>query len=153
MAKDIDNSYTSTANYISANSLVQTNQWADAGNGVKLYGISTYGTRHTVGFTWASSGTGAGLTITPTSGSSTATDYFKLRVTDKSGSEAYGNFVSTAPTNAFLINTSGLDPDDDWTVLFSTSNTSGATKVEFQFDIGSGAIYANSSAAVGYTIS
>lgn len=152
MAKQIDNSYTSTANYISANSLVQTNQWADSGNAVKLYGIDTYGTRHTVAFTWASSGTGAGVTLTPTSGASTATDYFKFRITDQSGTEAYGNFVSSAPTNAFLINTSSLDPDDDWKVLFSTSNNSGATKVEFSFDIGTGAIYANSSATVSYTI-
>lgn len=154
MARNIDNSWTSSANYIDANSKTRTNPYANDGgsnNAVELYGIETYGTRFQVGFSWAVTSGGDQLAFTPTSGSSATTDYFKFRVTDMNGNEAYGAASTASPTNAVNVDTSGLDPDDTWEVIFSASQTQGTDRVQFAFKIGTGAIYGNSSASVGYT--
>jgi len=152
MAQNISNSYTSSANYIDANSLTRTNQWAEDENAVKLYGIETLGDRHSVGFSWAVSSAGDQVAFTPTVDPTSASDYYKFRVVDMSGNEAYANFVSSASSDAINVDTSSLDPDDDWTVEFATSSGDGDSQTRFSFDIGSGAIYANSSATISYTI-
>mgnify|MGYP001283577828 CR=1 FL=1 len=152
MSKNISNSYHPSATYVGVNSLVRTNQWAEDENAVKLYGIETLTTRHSVGFTWAVTTAGDQVAFTPTTNPTSAADYYKFRLNDESGNEAYGNFVSSAPTNAINVNTSSLNPEDDWRVEFATSSGSGASVTRFSFDIVSAAIYANSSGSVSYTI-
>ena len=66
--------------------------------------------------------------------------------------EAYSTgFQSSAATAALAVTTSALDPRKDWTVVFSTSNNSGASKVQFQFSIDESQIIGNSSATVSYS--
>jgi hypothetical protein len=140
--------------YVGKYSLTETNPYANEANAVQLYGIDTLHDRHSVAFTWAISTGGDQIRFTPSTGATTATDYLKFYVKDKSGNEAYSTgFQSSAATAALNVNTSGLNPNDDWTVLFQTSNGGGATKVKFQFEIGTAAIYGNSSASVSYTLS
>lgn len=140
--------------YIGKNNLAETNPYANEPNAVQLYGVDTLHDRHSVAFTWAISTGGDQISFTPSTGATTATDYVKFYVKDKSGNEAYSTgFQSSAATNALNVNTSGLNPNDDWTVLFQTSNNSGATKVKFEFTIGTAAIYGNSSDSVAYTLS
>lgn len=147
------NSFDQDYTYIGRKSLSRTNPYADEGNALQLYGVDTMTDRHSVAFTWAVTTAGDQIAFTPSTGATTATDYLKFRIQDQSGNEAYSTgFQSSAATAALNVNTSGLNPADDWTVLFQTSNTDGATKVAFQFTIPSAAIYGNSSAAVAYTL-
>lgn len=140
--------------YIGKNNLAETNPYANEPNAVQLYGVDTLHDRHSIAFTWAISTGGDQIRFTPSTGATTATDYIKFYVKDKSGNEAYSTgFQSSAATTALNVNTSGLNPNDNWTVLFQTSNNSGATKVKFEFTIGTAAIYGNSSATVAYTLS
>ena len=140
--------------YIGKNSLAETNPYAHEPNAVQLYGIDTLHDRHSVAFTWAITTGGDQIRFTPSTGATTATDYIKFYVKDKSGNEAYSTgFQSSAATNPLNVNTSGLNPDDNWTVLFQTSNNSGATKVKFEFSIGTAAIYGNATNTVSYTLS
>lgn len=140
--------------YIGKNNLAETNPYANEPNAVQLYGVDTLHDRHSIAFTWAISTGGDQIRFTPSTGATTATDYIKFYVKDKSGNEAYSTgFQSSAATTALNVNTSGLNPNDNWTVLFQTSNNSGATKVKFEFTIGTAAIYGNSSASVAYTLS
>ncbi len=146
MAKDIDNSYSSSANYIDANSVKRSNPGASAANASKLYGVERIRDAHDISYTWAVSSAGDQVAFTPATGATTATDYIKFRVVDQSGNEAYSSgFQSSAATNALNVDTSSLDPDDIWTVFYNTANNSGATRVEYRQTIGTGAIYANSS--------
>lgn len=148
------NSYSPSNDYISQNTLYRTNPWANdaSENAIELYGIDTNQARHNVAFTWASVSGGAHILFTPTTGATTATDYQKWTVVDQSGNESYAvGFAAGNPTAARQVNTSALDKDDDWKVYFSTSNNDGATKVDFSFTIGTGAIRANSSATISYT--
>jgi hypothetical protein len=146
MAKDIDNSYASSANYIGVNSVKRSNPGANASNAVKLYGVERLRDAHDVSYTWAITSGGDQIEFTPATGATTATDYIKFRVIDQSGNEAYSSgFQSSAATTALAVDTSSLDPDDMWTVYYTTSNNSGASRVEYVQKIGTGAIYANSS--------
>lgn len=150
------NSYSPTYDFVSQNSLTTTNPWAgiEGENAVKLKGVDTNQARHSVAFTWAIASAGAQVTFTPSTGATTATDYQKFTLIDESGNEAVATgFQASAATAARNVNTSGLNKNDDWTVIFSTSNNSGATKVDFSFKIGKTAIRANSSAAISYTLS
>lgn len=148
------NAFDQDYTYVGRNSLAETNPYAEEANALQLYGVDTLHDRHSVAFSWVVTTAGDRVAFTPSTGATTATDYLKFRVTDKSGNEAYSTtFTSTAATAALNVNTSGLNPNDDWTVLFQTSNTSGATKVKFSFEIGSAAIYGNSSGTVSYTLS
>lgn len=147
------NSYSDTNDYVSQNTLYRTNPWAgdDGLNSIHLMGIDTNQARHNVAFSWAVVSGGAHVLFTPTTGATTATDYQKWTVVDESGHESYAvGFASGNPTAARQVNTSALDKDNDWKVYFSTSNNDGATKVDFSFTIDSGAIRANSSAAIAY---
>jgi hypothetical protein len=74
-------------------------------------------------------------------------------VYDKEGGEAHTTaFQSSAATTALNVSTSSLETKSGWFVIFETSNSSGATKVSFQFDIGAAEIITNASAAVAYTL-
>lgn len=149
------NSFSQGASYVTAESLARTNPYAADGSdaqGVELYGIDVYGTRHSVAFTWAVSSAGKRITFTPSTGATTATDYIKFYVTDGDGNEAYSTgFQSSAATTALAVTTSALDPRKDWTVIFETSNNSGASKVQFQFSLDESQIIGNSSASVAYS--
>jgi hypothetical protein len=140
--------------YIGRKNLAETNPYASEVNAMQLYGVDTLTDRHSVAFTWVISTGGDQIRFTPSTGATTATDYIKFYITDKSRNEAFSTgFQSSAATTALNVNTSALNPNDDWTVLFSTSNNKGATKVQFSFRIGTAAIYGNSSASVSYTLS
>lgn len=148
------NSYSPANDYVSQNTLYRTNPWAgdDGLNSIQLMGIETNQARHNVAFSWAVVSGGAHVLFTPTTGATTATDYQKWTVVDESGNESYAvGFASENPTAARQVNTSALDKDNDWKVLFSTSNNDGATKVDFSFTISEGAIRGNSSALISYT--
>lgn len=148
MAKDIDNSYTGSATHITANSVKRSTPGAnDTGaNALRLYGVERTRDAHDVSYTWAIASAGDQITFTPATGATTATDYIKFRVLDQHGNEAYSSgFQSSAATTALAVNTSSLDPDDSWTVIYTTSNSDGASRVEYTQIIGTGAIYANSS--------
>lgn len=149
-----DNGFLQSNDYITKNSITQTNPYASEANAVKLYGIDTMTDRHSVAFTFAITSAGDQVRFAPSTGSSTATDYLKFRIQDESGNEAYSTtYQSSAPTANIDINTAALNPADDWTVLFQTSNNSGRTKVKFQFKFGTGQITGNGTGTVSYTLS
>lgn len=149
------NSFSQGASYVAQESLSRTNPYAADGSdaqAIELYGVSTYGDRHSVAFTWAVTTAGARITFTPSTGATTATDYIKFYVTDGQGNEAYSTgFQSSAATTALPVTTSGLDKRNDWTIVFQTSNNDGASKVEFQFTIDEAQIIGNSSGTVSYS--
>lgn len=149
------NSFVQGASYVTQESLSRTNPYAadtsDA-QAMELYGVSTFGDRHSVAFSWAVSSAGKRVTFTPSTGATTATDYIKFYVTDGMGNEAYSTgFQSSAATTALAVTTSALDPREEWTVTYQTSNGGGASKVEFLFRIGEAQIIGNSSATVSYS--
>ncbi len=150
------NDWQPSANYITANSLSRTNPYANNGEdqAVELFGVDTFQARHSISHTWAVASAGVQITFTPSTGATTATDYLKFTVVDESGNEAYATgFQSSAATTALVVNTSALNKNDDWKVIFSTSNTDGATKVQFSYHIDEAAIYGNSSGTEAYTLS
>ena len=155
MATANANSFSQGASYVTQESLSRTNPYAADGSdaqAVELYGVSTYGDRHNIAFTWAVTTAGARVTFTPSTGATTATDFIKFYVTDGEGNEAYSTgFQSSAATTALAVNTSGLDKRHDWTVVFQTSNGGGASKVEFLFTIDEAQIIGNSSGTVSYS--
>ncbi len=150
------NSWQPSANYITATGLTRTNPYANDGEdqSVELFGVDTFQARHSIAFTWAVTSAGARVTFTPSTGATTATDYLKFTVVDESGNEAYATgFQSSAATTALAVNTSALNKNDDWKVIFSTSNSDGATQVQFSYHIDEAAIYGNSSGTKSYTLS
>ena len=151
------NSWSQSNNYIDTNSLARTNPYAETVNVNKLYGVDTFQDRHSISFTWQASANGAQFRVTPATGATTATNYIIFRITDNSGNEVYQPntaFAPSAATTVLVYNTSALNMNDEhWTVVYHTQNTSGATKVGFQFRVDTGAIRANSSATIAYTLS
>lgn len=148
------NSYAQGNTYQDELSLTRTNPYANEANALQLYGVDTMTDRHSVAFSYAITSAGDQVRFTPSTGASSATDYLKFRIQDESGNEAYSTtFQSSAPTGNIDINTAGLNPADDWTVLFQTSNNDGATKVKFQFKFGTGQITGNATGTVSYTLS
>jgi len=148
------NGYSPDNDYISQNTLYRTNPWANdaSEDAVELYGVDTNQARHNVVFTWRSVSGGAHILFGQTTGAGSTTDYQKWTVVDQSGHESYAvGYVSSTATTPRQVNTSALDKNDDWKVYFSTSNNGGATKVDFSFTIGSGAVLASSSATISYT--
>lgn len=149
------NSFAQGASYVTRENLARTNPYAADGSdaqAIELYGIDVYGDRHSVAFTWAVTTAGARITFTPSTGATTATDYIKFYITDGQGNEAYSTgFQSSAATAALAVTTTALDKREDWTVVYSTSNNDGASKVQFQFTIDESQIIGNSSGTVSYS--
>ena len=141
-----DNDYT----YVGRNSLNRTNPYAnvDGLNAEKLYGVDTYEDRIPVSFTWLIASGGDRFTVTPIYGVTTASDYLKFNLIDESGNEAYGSFVSSAPSAAFNISTTALNHANDWKAFFATAK-SGA-KTEFSYKIESAAQLTNTTATITY---
>jgi hypothetical protein len=150
------NNWQPSANYITAAGLTRTNPYANDGEdqSVELFGVDTFQARHTIAFTWVVASAGAQITFTPSTGATTATDYIKFTVVDESGNEAYATgFQSSAATTALVVATTALNKNDDWKVIYSTSNSDGATQVQFSYHIDEAAIYGNSSGTKSYTLS
>jgi hypothetical protein len=147
------NNYVQGASYVTQKSLTRTNPYAETENGERLYGVDTLHPRHAVAFTWRVTSAGDGITFTPSTGATTATDYLRFAVYDKEGGEARTTaFNPAAATTALVVNTAPLQTKQGWYVLFETSNNDGASKVSFQFEIGEAEIITNSSAAVSYSL-
>jgi hypothetical protein len=138
------------------NNLTRTNPYAEESNAEYLLGFQTNQARHSIAFNWQVSGAGTQVRFTPSTGATTATNIINFTVTDESGNEANATgFQSSAATTVLVVNTSALNRADVWKVTYFTSNGTGTseTKVGFDFEIPSAAIFANSSAAVSYTLS
>lgn len=123
MAKNLDNDYVGNAagNPDFTSALSRTNPQAHQKNNVvKLYGVRKIG-GGTFAPTWtgAITSNGATTTFTPTAGSTaTGLRYWKYRILDESGNEAYGTMNVSSP-GAVAITTSGLDPLKCWRIEFS----------------------------------
>ena len=141
-----DNDYT----YVGRNSLNRTNPYAnvDGLNAEKLYGVDTYEDRIPVSFTWHIASGGDRFTVTPIYGVTSASDYLKFNLIDESGNEAYGSFVSSAPSAAFNISTTALNHANDWKAFFATAKA--GAKTEFSFKIESAAQLTNTTATITY---
>ena len=141
-----DNDYT----YVGRNSLNRTNPYAnvDGLNAEKLYGVDTYEDRIPVSFTWHIASGGDRFTVTPIYGVTSASNYLKFNLIDESGNEAYGSFVSSAPSAAFNISTTALNHANDWKAFFATAKA--GAKTEFSFKIESAAQLTNTTATITY---
>ena len=141
-----DNDYT----YVGRNSLNRTNPYAnpDGINAEKLYGVDTFETRIPVSLTYAVASAGARVTVTPIYGVTSASDYWKFNLIDEAGNEAYGRWISSAPSAAFDITTTALNSGTDWKAFFATAK-SGA-KTEFAFTIDDAKVLTNTTATITY---
>jgi hypothetical protein len=147
------NGYVQNTNYSTKAGLTRTNPYAETENAELVYGMSTLQARHSIAFTWRVTSAGGGITFTPSTGATTATDYLHFSIYDKEGGEAKTTaFQSSAATTALNVNTASLQTKMGWFVIFETSNNSGATQVSFQFEIGEASIVTNSSAAVAHPL-
>ncbi|NJO28564.1 MAG: fibronectin type III domain-containing protein [Richelia sp. SL_2_1] len=118
MARGDLNQYDGTANQYDDKD--RTNPWANEANVIYLKGVERI-----TGFirtAWSYSiDTAAGeLTITPILGNENPVPrYYKFVVMDKSGNEAYGALDVQNETDDIVIDISGLNAQDDWTIYFS----------------------------------
>lgn len=144
------NGYLGSNTYIGQNSLNRTNPYAnvDGLNAEQLYGVDTYEDRIPVSFTWHIASGGDRFTVTPIYGVTSASDYLKFNLIDESGNEAYGRWISSAPSAAFNITTTGLNHANDWKVFFATAKA--GAKTEFSYNIESAAVLTNTTATITY---
>ncbi len=77
-----------------------------------------------------------------------ASDYLKFNLIDESGNEAYGSWISSAPSAAFDITTTALNTANDWKAFFATAKA--GAKTEFSFKIESAAVLTNTTATITY---
>ena len=113
-----------------------------------MYGIDTYEDRIPVSFSWHIASAGDRTTVTPIYGVTSASDYLKFNLIDESGNEAYGRWISSAPSAAFDITTTALNTANDWKAFFATAKA--GAKTEFSFKIESAAILTNTTATIDY---
>ena len=141
-----DNDYT----YVGRNSLNRTNPYAnvDGLNAEKLYGVDTFEDRIPMSVTYAIASAGDRTTITPIYGVTSASTYLKFNLIDESGNEAYGRWISSAPSAAFDITTTALNHANDWKVFFATAKD--GAKTEFSYKIESAAQLTNTTATITY---
>ena len=141
-----DNDYT----YVGRNSLNRTNPYAnvDGLNAEKLYGVDTFEDRIPISVTYAIASAGDRTTITPIYGVTSASSYLKFNLIDESGNEAYGRWISSAPSAAFDISTTALNHANDWKAFFATAKA--GAKTEFSFKIESAAQLTNTTATITY---
>jgi hypothetical protein len=144
------NGYLGSNTYVGQNSLNRTNPYAnvDGLNAEQLYGVDTYEDRIPVSFTWHIASAGDRTTVTPIYGATTASDYLKFNLIDESGNEAYGRWISSAPSAAFDITTTALNTANDWKAFFATSKA--GAKTEFSFKIESAAVLTDTTATITY---
>jgi hypothetical protein len=144
------NSFSNSNTYVGQNNLNRTNPFAnvDGLNAEQLYGIDTYEDRIPVSFSWHIASAGDRTTVTPIYGVTSASDYLKFNLIDESGNEAYGRWISSAPSAAFDITTTALNTANDWKAFFATAKA--GAKTEFSFKIESAAILTNTTATIDY---
>jgi hypothetical protein len=144
------NSFSNSNTYVGQNNLNRTNPFAnvDGLNAEQLYGIDTYEDRIPVSFSWHIASAGDRTTVTPIYGVTSASDYLKFNLIDESGNEAYGSWISSAPSAAFDITTTALNTANDWKAFFATAKA--GAKTEFSFKIESAAILTNTTATIDY---
>lgn len=154
MGKVISNGYDGTADPISVENKARTNPWAEDTNYAKLYGIERYGGIYATGWDAAITLAGDTTTITPTAGNETPTPrYFKWVITDESGNEVFGALNLASPAAAVVIDSSTLDPQEEWTFLFSAEKeqADGGEQVIYKVKLAAGEAAANGSLSVSYT--
>jgi hypothetical protein len=110
--------------------------------------VDTYEDRIPVSLSWHVASAGARVTVTPIYGVTTASDYLKFNLIDSAGNEAYGRWISSAPSAAFDITTTALNSGTDWKAYFATKK-SGA-KTEFSFPIEDAQVLTNTTATITY---
>jgi hypothetical protein len=144
------NSFSNSYTYVGQNNLNRTNPFAnvDGLNAEQLYGIDTYEDRIPVSFSWHIASAGDRTTVTPIYGVTSASDYLKFNLIDESGNEAYGRWISSAPSAAFDITTTALNTANDWKAFFATAKA--GAKTEFSFKIESAAVLTNTTATITY---
>lgn len=144
------NSFDQDNNYVTQNSLNRTNPYAntDGLNAEKLYGVDTFETRIPVSLTYAVASAGARVTVTPIYGITSASNYFKFNLIDEAGNEAYGRWISSAPSAAFDITTTALNSGTDWKAFFATAKA--GSKTEFSFNIEDAKVLTNTTATITY---
>jgi hypothetical protein len=144
------NGYLGSNTYVGQNSLNRTNPYAnvDGLNAEQLYGVDTFEDRIPVSFSWHIASAGDRTTVTPIYGTTSASDYLKFNLIDESGNEAYGRWISTAPSAAFDITTTALNTANDWKAFFATSKA--GAKTEFSFKIESAAVLTDTTATITY---
>ena len=144
------NSFSNSNTYVVQNNLNRTNPFAnvDGLNAEQLYGIDTYEDRIPVSFSWHIASAGDRTTVTPIYGVTSASDYLKFNLIDESGNEAYGRWVSSAPSAAFDITTTALNTANDWKAFFATAKA--GAKTEFSFKIESAAVLTDTTATITY---
>ena len=144
------NNFSNDKTYVGQNNLNRTNPYAnvDGLNAEKLYGVDTYEDRIPMSVTYAIASAGDRTTITPIYGVTSASDYLKFNLIDESGNEAYGRWISSAPSAAFDITTTALNTANDWKAFFATAKA--GEKTEFSFKIESAAVLLNTTATITY---
>jgi hypothetical protein len=144
------NSFSNSNSYVGQNNLNRTNPFAnvDGLNAEQLYGIDTYEDRIPVSFSWHIASAGDRTTVTPIYGVTSASDYLKFNLIDESGNEAYGRWISSAPSAAFDITTTALNTANDWKAFFATAKA--GAKTEFSFKIESAAVLTDTTATITY---
>jgi hypothetical protein len=142
------NSFSNSNTYVGQNNLNRTNPFAnvDGLNAEQLYGIDTFEDRIPVSFSWHIASAGDRTTVTPIYGVTSASDYLKFNLIDESGNEAYGRWISSAPSAAFDITTTALNTANDWKAFFATAKA--GAKTEFSFKIESAAVLTNTTATI-----
>ena len=145
------NSFSNSNTYVGQNNLNRTNPFAnvDGLNAEQLYGIDTFENRIPVSFSWHIASAGDRTTVTPIYGVTSASDYLKFNLIDESGNEAYGRWISSAPSAAFDITTTALNTANDWKAFFATAKA--GAKTEFSFKIESAAVLTNTTATITYS--
>ena len=144
------NSFSNSNTYVGQNNLNRTNPFAnvDGLNAEQLYGIDTYEDRIPVSFSWHIASAGDRTTVTPIYGVTSASDYLKFNLIDESGNEAYGRWISSAPSAAFDITTTALNTANDWKAFFATAKA--GEKTEFSYKIESAAVLTDTTATITY---
>lgn len=130
MAKQLNNSYVGNAagNPDFTSGLSRTNPQAHlAQNLVKLYGIRKFGgCSFAPEFTYAYDLSDEDITVTPTVAyNATGLRYWKHRVIDEDGNEAYGTQSSVGTNTAIVIDVSGLDKNKAWRFEFEAETLNG----------------------------
>ena len=128
------NNFSNNNTYVGQNNLNRTNPFAnvDGLNAEQLYGIDTFEDRIPVSFSWHIASAGDRTTVTPIYGVTSASDYLKFNLIDESGNEAYGRWISSAPSAAFDITTTALNTANDWKAFFATAKAGANTEFSFK---------------------
>lgn len=134
-----DNGYTGNPDFTMGKT--RTNGWAKKRqNAFQLFGIERLqGGDYAPNFSYAVTGGGAAIAMTPTAGHQDSDlRFFKWVIIDGDGNEAFGTLSLAARTTAVSIDTSALNPLTDWRVKFSAERKMPKKYVDFDFVLPAG---------------